>query len=1403
MKIAKKVLSVLLAVALVLGTFAVAVSANGNKDTAKHQVKVWLTASSFLEETDADSVVYWRKVSRYENAVLGSAADVADPDMIAGEDYHWVDSQTGNMTVKAGQKVMIAFHMTTNYYIGNCVGYIYFDSRLLTPQEIYNKQRDTTYPRGDSAKIDEMILFNEYHPFISQEYDVPYFKRSDATNFFSESAFMTDPAITEAYNKVRYDNGDYYFGKKLENLNDVLACGYDTVKYAFGPKTNGDTVKLLDESNCIFYFPVQVPDDAKAGDTFNFFMPEEGMKRSAYYAGEFQVAECPSGKATLNEMKEPANFYFDDDQYVDFEGTKITLTVAGATSSVDYSALQTYYDSVKNTVVANYNNTTAFTTALAAAKTILDDKTADQTAVDAALANLQAGFGAMTIKPADYTALNAAKDAAALISASNYEQDANWTAFQNAYTAAQAIASGLDITHQTEINNAATALSTAITNLTPAEAGASYGLLDAEIALSKNIIDNSQASWYTEATWSAFSTAYAAAVAVPRNLKTSQQGQINDAESALETARLALVEAPANYSLLDSLIETVDGLNSANYTSTSWALLQERLATAKAVNRSLKAKDQATVDAAYNALKQAYDALTPVGAANLDALNAEIAAGTEYDEAIYTTTSWAAYETVLAAAQAMAARTDLTANEQDIVDDMVQDLKDAKTALVPDDADYTAVNNALARVPSASDLSAYYTPASVATLNAAIDAVQEGKKKYDQSTVDAWATAINSAVDGLELVPADMTALQAAINACASLNYNHYTEASWSAFEDVYYTATRVLSNPGLTKKDDQTYVDHTTAALNEARENLVPAGASYDKLNAAIASYDALTASHYTSASWTAATAKYNDAKTAASTTYTKDQQDALDAIADALTAAINALVEASANFAAVDAAATALGNNLRSWPLFLDADYVADANTAIDYAKNDASFRALKAKDQATVDAKATELEALVDNPVFKAWDYTAENAAKAEYEALDRSLYTSESLAEVDALFAGIVWTYVQDPRAIGDYTAKSQYQVALKQQNDVKAWKTLLDEIPAPELADYDALDGAIRDAEAILNAGTANYTDASVTALRDALAAGKALSRTLTVDQQATVNAAAKAINDAMPLVEKDANYDALNAAIALAKTKVQDAYTVASWAAMAEKLAAAEAVAEGLKISAQPQIDKAANELNAAIAALAEKPAEVKGAITAVDWTPSVNSQNVYNVKVNHVAGNYASKVQFINPNGTTRTYARRDAAVTVTTYTADGTPCHEFSDEAAYDIWAINTRMTAGVDVKVIAKFDYKWESKDLAYTFKVSLLNKVEDKKVYSITPAALEGGKGRVNVTVVTGADVQRVRTVMPNGATLTCMKYTVSEDGLTRTYNCQASMNLKGENKIKVQIKYNDQWHDYSEFVYTVK
>ena len=56
-------------------------------------------------------------------------------------------------------------------------------------------------------------------------------------------------------------------------------------------------------------------------------------------------------------------------------------------------------------------------------------------------------------------------------------------------------------------------------------------------------------------------------------------------------------------------------------------------------------------------------------------------------------------------------------------------------------------------------------------------------------------------------------------------------------------------------------------------------------------------------------------------------------------------------------------------------------------------------------------------------------------------------------------------------------------------------------------------------------------------------------------------------------------------------------------------------------------------------------------------------------------------------------------------------------------------------------------------------------------------------------------------MANGATLTTKAYTV-EDGM-KVFNAQASCYLAGENVIKVQVKYGNEWHDAGEFTYTVK
>lgn len=1369
MKIAKKVLSVLLAIALVLGTFAVAASANGNPDTASHQIKYWLTASPITAGCE------WTTNTKYTAAT-------------------WTDSQTGDMEVEPGQKVMIALHVTTNYYVGHVAGIVYMDSRLLDAGEIYTAQRNVA---ATKARTGKMTIWNTANEFTS--YCVL------ANTIATPSSIAIDSGFLGDMNNCVSDDGNVPFrtgGGVFADAAEAKAAGWQYFKYDIFPDaTNEETIILSDEENSLIYFPVQIPDDAEPGTKYRFTMPEENIRRNGNKKGNMYLSECPDGVADAANLSNLANAYFNEDQYFDLTGTNITLTVKGGATAIDYAALQAKYDAVKDTVVANYNNTDAFVAALAAAKDMLDNKNAaDQSAVDSALADLTAGYDALQIKSADYTALNNAKTAANAISADNYEQDANWTAFQTAKSNAEAIASGLDITHQTEINAAATALTNAIANLTPktVEEDANYTALDAEIATSQAIVDASESGWYTADTWSAFTTALANAKGVDRNLKASSQSVIDNATKVLADARGALVEADASYTALDALVLECDKLVEGDYTAASWGTFANALADAKAVDRNLKAKDQATIDSAYNALNTAKTNLVALGGADYSELEAEIAKGTAYTKDYYTTETWSAYQTVLADAQKMVDDHNLKETEQAQVSKMVEDLVAAKAALRFVEADYTAVNNAIAAIPSTSDLSAYYTAESAAAVIAAKDAVVYGLTKDKQEEVNAYAAEIVAKTEALVLLPADTAALKTAIDKAAAINADLYTADSYNAMKAELDAANALYETSGLTKKDNQAAVDAQTAALNDAVKNLVPAGADYSKVNTAIERFEALTESHWTVATWTVAKAKYDAAVTASQTAYTKEQQDTLDAFANELNAAIEALVEADASYTALDAAIQKLNSNLTTYTKYLTEAYKTAAAELIASA-NDAEFRALKAKDQATVDAKTNEVNALIDAPEFLPWDYTKINNAKAEYEAIDRSLYTEESLAVVDAIFANIKWDYVQDPVKRGDETI-SQYMAARNQEKAVLAWADSLEPIPVIEKADYSELDAAIAAAEELLKESSI-YTDESVKALQDAVAAGKALSRDLTIDEQATVDAATAAINDAMPLVEKDAVYTALDAAIALAKTKNADDYTESSYNAMAAKLAAAESVARNLKISAQNVVDTAANELNAAIQALQAKPAEINGSIVSVDWTPSTSALNTYVVRVNYVDGNYASKIQFVDVDGNTRTITRRSSAAVISTYNNDGSQCHELDREAAYDVWEITTSLRVGSDIKVIAKYDYTWESLDKAYVFSINLVQPELDTTVYSITPDATEGTYGRVPVTVVTGMDIQGVRTVMANGATLTTKAYTV-EDGM-KVFNAQASCYLAGENVIKVQVKYGNEWHDAGEFTYTVK
>ena len=132
------------------------------------------------------------------------------------------------------------------------------------------------------------------------------------------------------------------------------------------------------------------------------------------------------------------------------------------------------------------------------------------------------------------------------------------------------------------------------------------------------------------------------------------------------------------------------------------------------------------------------------------------------------------------------------------------------------------------------------------------------------------------------------------------------------------------------------------------------------------------------------------------------------------------------------------------------------------------------------------------------------------------------------------------------------------------------------------ADYSKVDEVIKKANA-LNKG--EYKDFSaVQVAMDAVVRGK------NIDEQAAVDAMAKAIEDAINALEyKDADYSKVDAAIAKANALNKDDYKDFS-----AVQAAMDAVVRGKNITEQADVDAMAKAIEDAINALEKKPAETK-----------------------------------------------------------------------------------------------------------------------------------------------------------------------------------------------------------------
>ena len=172
--------------------------------------------------------------------------------------------------------------------------------------------------------------------------------------------------------------------------------------------------------------------------------------------------------------------------------------------------------------------------------------------------------------------------------------------------------------------------------------------------------------------------------------------------------------------------------------------------------------------------------------------------------------------------------------EQSGVDAMAKAIEDAINALVYKDADYTKVDEAIAKV-NVLNKDNYKDFSGVET---AVNAVARGKNFTEQSEVDAMAKAIEDAINALVYKDADYTKVDEAIAKVNALNKDNYKD-----FSGVEAAVNAVVRDKNITRQGE---VDAMAKAIEDAINALVYKDADYAKVDAAIAKANALNKDNY-----------------------------------------------------------------------------------------------------------------------------------------------------------------------------------------------------------------------------------------------------------------------------------------------------------------------------------------------------------------------------------------------------------------------------------------------------------------------------------------------------------------------------------------------------------------------------
>lgn len=338
---------------------------------------------------------------------------------------------------------------------------------------------------------------------------------------------------------------------------------------------------------------------------------------------------------------------------IDAMVAELTEAVKGLVARGDVTDLKALIDQyTEEDLKADAHTTStwsAYETALNAANAIVtDNSNSDQAAVDAAKKALEDAHKALA-KRGNTDALKALIEEYKELKEADYTHE-TWVKYEEALEAANGIVADNSNKTQAEVDAAKDALKAAKEALVkaPVDPQLDKSKLQAAVDAAKAKDENA----YTTASYNAMEKVLAEAEELLTNGK--DQAAIDAKAKDLNDAVAALVER-GNTDALKALIAEykAEGLKEADYTTDSWKAYTDALTAAEKVVKDNSNLDQAAVDAALNALRDARVALKLSGKPSVDKSELQAAYDKYKDKKNdgYTAESWAKFENALKSAK--------------------------------------------------------------------------------------------------------------------------------------------------------------------------------------------------------------------------------------------------------------------------------------------------------------------------------------------------------------------------------------------------------------------------------------------------------------------------------------------------------------------------------------------------------------------------------------------------------------------------------------------------------------------------------------------------------------------------------------------------------------------------------